>query len=80
MLKRIKHLLTRFFLKVICRLYQIGNTSSRKNTKVKQLGPKLALGWVTIQVDAVAMHSVKSLKLKASGAKKGISSHGVELL
>ena len=31
------------------RLYQVGNTSSRKITVVKQLGPRLALGWVTIQ-------------------------------
>ena len=30
-------------------LYQVGNTSSRKNTEVRQLGPQLALGWVTIQ-------------------------------
>ena len=29
--------------------YQVGNTSSRKITEFKQLGPWLALGWVTIQ-------------------------------
>ena len=29
-------------------LYQVGNTSSRKNTEVTQLGPRLALGSVTI--------------------------------
>ena len=43
--------------KFVLRLYQVGNTSSRKITKFKQLGPQLALGWVTIQgldVDAVA--------------------------
>ena len=47
------------------RLYHVGNTSSRKNTEVKQLGPRLALGWVTIQgldVDAVATNNVKSQK------------------
>ena len=32
------------------RLYQVGNTSSRMITEVKQLGPQLAHGWVTIQV------------------------------
>ena len=32
------------------RQYQVGNTSSRKITEDKQLGPWLALGWVTIQV------------------------------
>ena len=38
------------------RLYEVGNTSSCKNTEAKQLGPRLALGWLTIQgldVDAV---------------------------
>ena len=47
------------------RLYQVGNTSSRKNTEVKPLGPRLALRWVTIQgldVDAVATKYCKSLK------------------
>ena len=37
-------------------LYQVGNTSFSKNTAVQQLGPWLALGWVTIlfvEVDAV---------------------------
>ena len=29
---------------------QIGNPSSRKITEDKQLGPWLALGWVTLQV------------------------------
>ena len=29
--------------------YQVGNTSSCKNTEVKRHGPRLALGWVTIQ-------------------------------
>ena len=61
------------------RLYQVGNTSSHKNTEVKQLGPWSALGWVTIQgldVDAVATNTVKSQKqrtgppVNASGAKK----------
>ena len=44
-------------------LYHVGNTSSRKITEVKQLRPRLALGWVTIQgleVDAVATTKVKS--------------------
>ena len=45
----------------------IGNTSFRKITDVKQLGPRLALGWVTIQgleVDAVCIgtNNVKSQK------------------
>ena len=47
------------------RLYQVGNTRSRKNTEAKQLGPQLALGWVTIKgfdVDAVATNTVKSQK------------------
>ena len=66
------------------RLYQVGNTSSQKNTEVKQLGPLLALGWVAIQGidgDAVATNIVKSQKrrtgagsplyqLYASGATK----------
>ena len=61
------------------RLYQVGNTSSHKNTEVKQLGPRLALGWVTIQgldVDAVATNTVKSQKRRNgtsiiwAGAKK----------
>ena len=37
----------------------------RKKTKVKQLGPRLAFGWVTIQgvdVDAVATNIIKSRK------------------
>ena len=49
------------------RLNQVGNTSSRKNTEVKQLGTRLALVWVTIQgldVDAVATNTVKSQKRK----------------
>ena len=63
------------------RLYQVGNTSSQK-----QLGPLLALGWLTIQGidgDAVATNIVKSQKrrngagsplyhLYASGATKKI--------
>ena len=47
------------------RLNQVGNTSSRKNTEVQQLWPRLSLGWVTIQgleVDAVATNIVKSQK------------------
>ena len=43
--------------------YQVGNTSSRKMTEVQQLGPRLALEWVTIQgldVDAVATNTVKA--------------------
>ena len=54
------------------RLYQVGNTSSHKNTEVKQLGPRLALGWVTIQgldVDAVATNTVKS-QMRRNGASK----------
>ena len=42
------------------RLNQVGNTSSRKNTEIKQLVP---LGWVTIQgldVDALDANTVKS--------------------
>ena len=45
---------------------------SRKNTEVKQLGPRLALGWVTIQgldVDAVATNTVKS-QMRRNGASK----------
>ena len=37
----------------------------RKNTEVKQYGPRLAFGWVTIQgldVDAVATNTVKPQK------------------
>ena len=47
------------------RLHQVGNTSSHKNTEVKQLGPQLALGWATIQgldVDAVVTNTIKSQK------------------
>ena len=49
------------------RLYQLGNTSSHKNTEIKQRGPQLALGWVTIHgldddVDGVATCTVKSQK------------------
>ena len=49
------------------RLHQVGNTSSHKNTEVKQLGPQLALGWVTIEgldVDAVVTNTVKSQIIK----------------
>ena len=50
-------------------LYQVGNTSTGtcKNTEVKQLVPRSALGWVTIQgldVDAVDTNYVKSQKQK----------------
>ena len=44
------------------RLYHVGNISSHQNMEVKQLGPQLTLGWVTIQgldVDAVAKNTVK---------------------
>ena len=63
-------------------LYQVGNPSSRQNTEVKQLGPWLALGWVTIQGVGRGCCSykycirVQSLKrrtrasINASGAKK----------
>ena len=54
------------------RLYQVGNTSSRKNTEVKPLGPRLALRWVTIQgldVDAVATKYCKNPRSGDSGAK-----------
>ena len=37
-------------LELLRLLYQVGNTSSRKITEDKQLGPWLALGWATIQV------------------------------
>ena len=43
-------------------IYQVGNTSSHKNTEVYQLEPWLALGWVTIKgldIDAVAADTVK---------------------
>ena len=49
------------------RLYHVGNTSFRKNTK---LGQRFALGWVTIQgldVDAVATNTVKSQKRRNGG-------------
>ena len=39
---------TAFFATAI--QYQVGNTSSRKIAEVKQLGPWIALGWVTILV------------------------------
>ena len=39
-------------------LYHVGNTSSRKITEVKQLRPRLALGWVTIQVDAAVKNTI----------------------
>ena len=45
--------------------YQVGNTSSRKITEVKQLGLRLALGWATIQeldMDAAVTGTVKSQK------------------
>ena len=38
------------------RLYQVKNTSSCKITEVKQLGPQLALGWVTIQVSKCMLY------------------------
>ena len=40
-------------------LYQVGNTSSRKNTEVKQLGRVTIHG---LEVDAVAKTTVKSQK------------------
>ena len=43
---------------------QVGNTSSRQITQVKQLGPWLALGWMgdlpSVEVDAVVKNTVKS--------------------
>ena len=58
----------------LLRLYQVEkNTISRKNTDVKQLGPRIALGWVTIQVlymDAVTtniLYSVQS-QMRRNGA------------
>ena len=42
----------------------------RKHTEVKQLGPGLALGWVTIQVldvDAVATNTVKIPEVEKRG-------------
>ena len=50
-------------------LYQVGNSSSRKNTEVKQHG------WVTIQgldLDAVATNTVKS-KMLLGKKKNGIN-------
>ena len=44
-------------------LYQVGNTSSNKNTEYKKLGPRLERKWVSIQglyVYAVATNTVKS--------------------
>ena len=57
------------------RLYQDENTSSRKNTEVRQLRPWLALGWVTNQgliLDAVLqLHKYCTvLEADTSGAKK----------
>ena len=59
--------------------------------KFKQHGPRLALGWVTIQgldVDVVATNTVKSQKRRngasitvyASGAKKNIENNSIFLL
>ena len=40
------------------RLNQVGNTSSRKNTEIKQLG---TLGWIQgLDVDALDANTVKS--------------------
>ena len=44
------HFSTSICMYVKLRQYQVGNTSCRKITEVKQFGPWLALGWVTIQV------------------------------
>ena len=58
-----------------CIAKQVGNTSSRKITEVKQLGPRLAPGWVlgnNARVGlgwCIATNTVKS-PLYASGAKK----------
>ena len=52
------------------RLYQVGNTSSCKITEVKQLGPRLALGWEIMRgldVDAVTTITVKSQKRRDGG-------------
>ena len=49
------------------RLYQVGNTSSHKNTEDKQLGPRLALGWLTndhSRLDDDAIATKKSLMRK----------------
>ena len=68
------------------RLYQVGNTRSRKNTEVKQLGPQLALGWVTIKgldVDAVATNTVKSQKRRNGASiwgKKKTNERNVKIL
>ena len=62
-------------------LYQVGNTSSRKNTEVQQLGPRLALGWVTIQgldVNAVDTNTVKSGAKKEKRLKKSKRTSHVE--
>ena len=51
------------FLWVNVYLYQVGNTSSNKNTEYKKLGPRLERKWVSIQglyVYAVATNTVKS--------------------
>ena len=40
-------------------------TSSRKNSEVKQLGPRLALGWVTIQgMDMDALKLLQYCKIR----------------
>ena len=53
-------------------LYQVGNTSSRKITEVKQLqlGPRVVLGKVTIQglaMDAVVTNTVKIPEAEKQG-------------
>ena len=64
------------------RLYQVGNTSSRKITEVKQLGPCTVSTWIgdhsSVEADAVVKNTVNSqerrigayITVQASGAKK----------
>ena len=70
--KKIKRLRLRQY-QVSLRQYQVGDTSSRKITEVKQLGPWLALGWVNIQVSKwmlVVKNTVKSQKWRNGGSNK----------
>ena len=50
------------------RLYQGGNSSFRKNTEFKQHGLWLALGWVTIDGNALAL--VKSQDPRNGASKR----------
>ena len=50
-------------------LYQVGNTSSRKITEVKQRGPRLILGWDSRVGRECCSYKYYKIPLNASGGK-----------